>query len=51
MADSKTGQMLEVMKEVGSGRKLTAGAVAASTIIVSAAHLIATADLARRSGR
>jgi hypothetical protein len=47
VADSKTGQMMEVMKEVGAGRKLVAGAAAASTIIVSAAHMIATADLAR----
>ena len=45
--DRKSGQALEVMKEVGYGRKAIAGAAAASTIIVSAAHMIATADLAR----
>lgn len=42
-----TGQAMEVMKEVGVGRKVIAGAAAASTIVVSAAHMIATADLAR----
>ncbi len=47
VANIKTGQMLGVMKEVGSGRKLVAGTAAASTIIVSAAHMIATADRAR----
>ena len=47
VVDSKSGQALEVMKEIGAGRKLIAGAAAASTIVVSAAHMIATADLAR----
>jgi hypothetical protein len=45
--DRKNGQVLEVMKEVGHGRKAIASAAAASTIIVSAAHMIAAADLAR----
>jgi len=45
--DRKTGQAVEVMKEVGYGRKVIAGAAGASTIVVSAAHMIATADLAR----
>lgn len=43
----KNGQIIEVMKEVRYGRKAIAGAAAASAIIVSAAHMIATADLAR----
>lgn len=47
VADSRTGQILEVMKEVGPGRKVITATMAASTIIVSAAHIIATADLAR----
>jgi hypothetical protein len=43
----KTGQFREVMKEVGGGRKAVAGVAAATTIIVSAAHMISAADLAR----
>jgi hypothetical protein len=43
----KTGQFWEVMKEVGPGRKAIAGAAAVSTIVVSAAHMISAADLAR----
>jgi hypothetical protein len=46
--DRQSGQMLEVMKEVGYGRKAITGAAAVSTIVVSAAHMIATADLARK---
>jgi hypothetical protein len=44
---AKTGQITELMKGVGPGRKAIAGAAAASTIIVSAAHMISAADLAR----
>lgn len=47
VADAKNGRVIEVMKEAGYGRKAIAGAAAASAIIVSAAHIIATADLAR----
>lgn len=43
----KAGQFREVMKEVGRGRKAIAGVAAASTIVVSAAHMISAADLAR----
>jgi hypothetical protein len=43
----KTGQFREVMKEVGRGRKAIAGAAAVSTIVISAAHMISAADLAR----
>jgi hypothetical protein len=43
----KTGQFREVMKGVGSGRKAVAGVAAATTIVVSAAHMISAADLAR----
>jgi hypothetical protein len=46
--NSKTKQALEVMKEVGPSRKLISTAAAASTIVVSAAHIIATAELARK---
>lgn len=45
--DSKTGHIREVMKEVGRGRKAIAGAAAVSMIVVSAAHMISAADLAR----
>jgi hypothetical protein len=47
VVDRKTGKILEQAKEIGNGRKLVGGLAAASTIVVSAAHLIATADLAR----
>ncbi len=47
IVDGKTGRTLEVMKEVGYGRKAISGAAAACTILISAAHMIATADLAR----
>jgi hypothetical protein len=43
----KTGQFREVMKAVGSGRKAVGGVAAATTIVVSAAHMISAADLAR----
>jgi hypothetical protein len=47
LTDQKTGQVVEVMKEVGHGRKAITVAATASAIVVSAAHMIATADLAR----
>jgi hypothetical protein len=47
LADAESGKIVEVLKEVGAGRKAMAGFAAATTIIVSAAHMIATADLAR----
>ncbi len=47
LVNSESRQITEVMKEVGGARKVLAGAAAASTIVVSAAHMIATADLAR----
>jgi hypothetical protein len=47
VTDSKTGKILGIMKEVGGGRKAVAGVAAATTIVVSAAHMISAADLAR----
>lgn len=47
VTDAKTGKILEHMREVGHGRKAIASAVAVSTIVVSAAHMISAADLAR----
>jgi hypothetical protein len=49
--DRGSGQAMEVMKEVGGVRKAIQGAAAISTIVVSAAHMIAAADLARTLGR
>ena len=51
VVDLKTGKALEVMKEVRFGRKALAGAAAASAIVVSAAHMISAADLARKLDR
>lgn len=45
--DRETGKILEKMKEVGFGRKAIASGPAVFTIIVSAAHMISAADLAR----
>ena len=45
---TKGGRVQEVLKHVGTGRKAIAGAAAVSTIVVSAAHMIAAADLARK---
>lgn len=51
VVDSKSGNYSELMKEIGDGRKLIASAAALSTVVVAAAHMIATADLARTLGR
>jgi transposase len=43
-----TGRNLELFKEIGGTRKAITAAAAVSTIIVSAAHMIAAADLSRK---
>jgi hypothetical protein len=48
LVDSKTGEVNEFMKGVGSGRRFVSNAAAVSTIAVSVAHIIATADIARK---
>jgi hypothetical protein len=47
LVDAESGKLVEVLKGAGYGRKAIAGLAAASTIVVSVAHIIATADLAR----
>jgi len=47
VVDRDSGKIIEVMKEVGRGRKVIEGIAVASTIAVSAAHMISSADLAR----
>jgi hypothetical protein len=48
LVNSDTGKTMEIMKEVSFGRRFVSTAAAVSTIVVSAAHIIATADLARK---
>ncbi len=47
VVDRDSGKIIEVMKEVRRGRKVIEGIAVASTIAVSAAHMISSADLAR----
>ena len=47
IVDRKTGKIIEVMKGVGQGEKLVAGAAAAAALVVVVAHMISSADLAR----
>ncbi len=47
VVDRESRKIIEVMKEVGRGRKIVEGVAMVSTIAVSAAHMISSADLAR----
>jgi hypothetical protein len=46
--DLATGRVIEQLKEVGTARRLITGATALSSIAVSAAHVISTADIASK---
>ncbi len=46
--DLATGKVIEQLKEVGTARRLMTGAAALGSIVVSAAHVISTADIASK---